>query len=162
KSIEHLTGVARGCSSEEEAIFAEAQRDPRPGDTKIRPTTRAWETYDDAKAQALFVRFVRNGTWQCPTLTMLRATSQLDHPQFVNDNRLKYMSKAVRWSWVPKNNLRFKDMTVDGWAAFRVQFSASMKLVGRMQSAGVNILAGTDAFNPFCFPGFSLHDELAL
>ena len=31
-----------------------------------------------------------------------------------------------------------------------------------MQKAGVPILAGTDAGNPFCFPGFSLHEELAL
>jgi imidazolonepropionase-like amidohydrolase len=28
--------------------------------------------------------------------------------------------------------------------------------------AGVPILAGTDAMNPYCMPGFSLHDELAL
>jgi imidazolonepropionase-like amidohydrolase len=27
---------------------------------------------------------------------------------------------------------------------------------------GVGILAGTDTSNPFCFPGFSLHDELEL
>jgi tetratricopeptide (TPR) repeat protein len=27
---------------------------------------------------------------------------------------------------------------------------------------GVPLLAGTDTLNPFCFPGFSLHDELAL
>jgi imidazolonepropionase-like amidohydrolase len=31
-----------------------------------------------------------------------------------------------------------------------------------MQKAGVSILAGTDTGNPFCFPGFSLHEELAL
>jgi tetratricopeptide (TPR) repeat protein len=31
-----------------------------------------------------------------------------------------------------------------------------------MQKAGVRILAGTDVLNPFAFPGFSLHDELAL
>jgi imidazolonepropionase-like amidohydrolase len=31
-----------------------------------------------------------------------------------------------------------------------------------MYRAGVGILAGTDALNPYCFPGFSLHDELAL
>jgi len=24
------------------------------------------------------------------------------------------------------------------------------------------MMAGTDAMNPYCFPGFSLHDELAL
>jgi len=31
-----------------------------------------------------------------------------------------------------------------------------------MYRAGVPILAGTDAMNPQCFPGFSIHDELAL
>jgi len=31
-----------------------------------------------------------------------------------------------------------------------------------MYRAGVPILAGTDAMNPECFPGFSIHDELAL
>ena len=31
-----------------------------------------------------------------------------------------------------------------------------------MYRAGVAILAGTDAMNPGCFPGFSIHDELAL
>jgi imidazolonepropionase-like amidohydrolase len=31
-----------------------------------------------------------------------------------------------------------------------------------MQKAGVQLLAGTDTGNPFCFPGFSLHEELAL
>ena len=30
-----------------------------------------------------------------------------------------------------------------------------------MQEAGVKILAGTDTPNPYCYPGFSLHDELA-
>ena len=31
-----------------------------------------------------------------------------------------------------------------------------------MQRAGVDIIAGTDTLNPYCFPGFSLHDELGL
>jgi imidazolonepropionase-like amidohydrolase len=31
-----------------------------------------------------------------------------------------------------------------------------------MYRAGVHILAGTDTMNPQCFPGFGLHDELAL
>src|SRR5204862_551802 len=33
---------------------------------------------------------------------------------------------------------------------------------GMMHRSGVEFLAGTDTPNPFCFPGFSLHDELAL
>jgi imidazolonepropionase-like amidohydrolase len=31
-----------------------------------------------------------------------------------------------------------------------------------MSRAGVPIVAGTDTLNPYCFPGFSLHDELRL
>ena len=31
-----------------------------------------------------------------------------------------------------------------------------------MRRAGVRILAGTDLGNPYVYPGFSLHDELAL
>jgi hypothetical protein len=31
-----------------------------------------------------------------------------------------------------------------------------------MFRAGVPLLAGTDDANPYCFPGFSLHDELTL
>jgi imidazolonepropionase-like amidohydrolase len=42
------------------------------------------------------------------------------------------------------------------------EFDQSMKIVGAMYRSGVPILAGTDALNPQCFPGFSIHDELAL
>jgi imidazolonepropionase-like amidohydrolase len=31
-----------------------------------------------------------------------------------------------------------------------------------MYRAGVGILAGSDVYNPYVFPGFSLHDELSL
>jgi len=31
-----------------------------------------------------------------------------------------------------------------------------------MKRAGVDFIAGTDTVNPYVFPGFSLHDELAL
>jgi amidohydrolase family protein len=35
-------------------------------------------------------------------------------------------------------------------------------IVSKMQQARVGILAGTDLGNPYLFPGFSLHDELAI
>lgn len=41
-------------------------------------------------------------------------------------------------------------------------FVYDQKLVGAMFRAEVPLLAGTDDANPYCFPGFSLHDELAL
>ena len=43
----------------------------------------------------------------------------------------------------------------------RAAFRRRLDLMAAMQRAGVPVLAGTDALNPFVFPGFSLHDELA-
>lgn len=37
-----------------------------------------------------------------------------------------------------------------------------LEVVGMMKRAGVDFIAGSDTANPYVFPGFSLHDELAL
>lgn len=42
------------------------------------------------------------------------------------------------------------------------EFEKDVELVGEMSRAGVDIIAGTDVLNPFCFPGSSLADELEL
>jgi ankyrin repeat protein len=41
-------------------------------------------------------------------------------------------------------------------------FQKGLEVVGAMRLAGVKLLAGTDTAMPYCFPGFGLHDELAL
>jgi imidazolonepropionase-like amidohydrolase len=41
-------------------------------------------------------------------------------------------------------------------------FAVDQQVVRNMDRSGVPLMAGTDAMNPYCFPGFSLHDELAL
>jgi hypothetical protein len=123
---------------------------------------RALKTYDDAKAQSLFARFVKNGTWQCPTLTLLRMRAFLNDPQFTSDDRLKYIPKSARAHWDPSFSDLVKAATPEDWAGIRAKFREDLKFVGRMHRAGVGIIAGTDVMNPYCFPGFSLHDELAL
>jgi hypothetical protein len=162
KSIEHLDGLALGCSAQEEALSAEAQRI-----TSMWPAMafagRAFETYDEVKAQYLFARLVKNGTWQCPTLTLLRSVSRREDPQLSNDDRLKYIAKDTRSFWEnSRNNPQLKGLTEKERAALQLMFSKSMRLVGDMHRAGVSMLAGTDYPNPYCFPGFGLHDELAL
>jgi hypothetical protein len=68
----------------------------------------------------------------------------MDDPQILNNGRLKYMPKNKRLSWDPKNDIRFKNQTAEGWAALRSLFRESTKPVGSMHRAGVSILAGTD------------------
>jgi imidazolonepropionase-like amidohydrolase len=96
-----------------------------------------------------------------PTLTALRPKNWSD-PQFSQDARLNYFSGEYR-DWLMAKH----DSPSKGWASQdreleTQQFEFDKKLVGAMFRAGVPILAGTDSGNPFCFPGFSLHDELAL
>jgi imidazolonepropionase-like amidohydrolase len=175
KSIEHLTRVADACSKEEKSIDSEMQRQETlfrasgatrsqkidSGKNIIRLNMRVVETFDEATAQSLFALFVKNRTWQCPTLTLLRA--QIDDPLIANDPRLKYLSREVRAKW---DAGYYKNVPPEPRAAIvklsRLQFDESERLVGLMYRAGVPILAGTDTMNPQCFPGFGLHDELAL
>ena len=175
KSIEHLTRVADACSKEEKSIDSEMQRQESlfrtsgatmaqkidSGKGIIRLNMRVVESFDEDTAKALFALFVKNRTWQCPTLTLLRA--QIDDPLIANDPRLKYLSREVRAKW---DAGYYKNVPPEPRAALvklsKLQFDESERLVGLMYRAGVPILAGTDAMNPQCFPGFGIHDELAL
>jgi len=171
KSIEHLTGILAACSNREgelrkdfeDAYFhpSEGQRLPSPA--RIRPLTRMMlETFSPEKAASLFARFKRNQTWQCPTLTLLRNAAFINDPSFRNDPRLKYMPTQVTTAWDPSTDFRFKERTAEDFDLSRLVYKKHIELVGMMHRAGVEFLAGTDTGNPYCFPGFSLHDELVL
>jgi imidazolonepropionase-like amidohydrolase len=157
KSIEHLTGVAVGASSEEDTLSA--MRWAQAGDF-VRKDLRAEETYDEAKAAALFARFIKNGTWQCPTLVVNRSYAHFDDGIFMHREWLKYVPSDMRDYWMTKSDV--KERSSERWAEAHREFPEELKLVGRMYRAGVAILAGSDTYNPYVFPGFSLHDELSL
>jgi imidazolonepropionase-like amidohydrolase len=162
KSMEHLEGILIACSTREEELHKELEEAlSQPDNTVLRAAMRrvqakAVDSYSEDKAQALFARFVKNGTWQVPTLTVLHALSSLEDPQFTNDPRTAYMPLYVLPAW------KLKPPPADVLADMKKAYSEKVKLVRAMHRAGVRLLAGTDVTNPFCFPGFSLHDELAL
>jgi imidazolonepropionase-like amidohydrolase len=167
KSIEHLDEIALGCSSQEQELgkeMQEAWKDPRTLDNerlrRLREQIHA--SYDKQKAAALFERFVANQTWQCPTLTVHRAMAFFDDPEFARDPRLKFLSPRRREWWDPKKNPHLKKLTTADFTYRKQLFRRQLELAGTMRQAGVPFLAGTDTGNPYCFAGFSLHDELAL
>jgi len=82
-----------------------------------------------------------------------------DDPAFLNDSRLKYMPRQVKAFWDPTLGGQH---TAEDFAYMKKEFQKDLEVVGAMQKSGVGILAGTDTLNPFCFAGFSLHDELGL
>jgi imidazolonepropionase-like amidohydrolase len=166
KSFEHLTGILAACSTRSDEIHR-AQRADLALDVAGKPTfwgpnvqklrQAAIDTYSPKKAAALAAVLKSNHTWQCPTFTLLRSLAYSDDPSNAKDPRLKYLPKSVKGDWRPGDTY---GETPQDYALARKEFQRDLQIVGVMQRNGVGILAGTDTPNPFCFPGFSLHDEL--
>lgn len=157
KSIEHLTGILIASSDKETELrdkLVKADSPQAPG--RVQATALA--TYNEKKAADLFARFAKNQTWQCPTLTVLRSNAYLGDENFRRDGRLIYIPRLLQQRW----NFRAANRSGGDDAVEKKVLQKQFEIVGAMQKAGVPILAGTDTGNPYCFPGFSLHEELAL
>lgn len=161
RSIEHLSGITVATSTREAEIRVKLGQIPRADGTAQRKPLelQAADRHSPERAQSLFARFARNQTWQVPTLTILRSLSRVGEARHGQDERLRYVAPELAESWqrFPRTP-RSPQELADQQELFRHQLA----LVGDMSRAGVGLLAGTDALNPFCFPGFSLHDELEL
>jgi imidazolonepropionase-like amidohydrolase len=170
KSIEHLTGVLRGCSSDEPLLIRKQfAASPSKGtvaqsqDRELSWQRELLQSYSDERAAVLIAKFVRNQTWQVPTLILLR-NDAYPGPETdpSRDLRRKYIPLEVLANWEKGAKARDKGSAAEEfhWRAGLMQ--ASLQIVGKMNAAGVPILAGTDTPAPFVFPGSSLHEELAL
>lgn len=116
---------------------------------------------DSRLAGEWFTLFKKNHTWQCPTLIMRHNYALLNDVSFTSDPRLKYVKPSWRARWLRMTREAETWMTEEATRR-RETIRREDSLVGQMQRAGIGILAGTDDGNPYVFPGFSLHDELAL
>jgi len=161
RSIEHLTGIALACSGRQEAQMADYNRAPYFRD-RLVIEAQAFNSLDQAKCKELFAEFRTNETWQVPTLSVLRMWGRLDDSKFLSDPRLAYIDKRFRDRWMERLQPQLRRWNNSEFQLARQLFAMDERIVGAMFRAGVPLMAGTDAMNPFCFPGFGLHDELAM
>jgi hypothetical protein len=164
RSIEHLSDILISVSSNEAAL--RNNKEASKSINAIQSSKKAMEvnfaaaqTYNEEKVKLLFSTFVRNETWQCPTLRNLQiVTTQADVNRLMNDSRTKYFPSSLKENWK-----RVLALRVTGDSLQRALFfKQTLRLVADMKKAGVKMLAGTDLASNFLMPGFSLHDELAL
>src|SRR5215213_5501640 len=160
-SIEHFTDIFLSCSRDEDALRQERRLGLAKG-LPVRPAgpieTRAAASYDERKAAALFARFARNDTWMCPTI-ILSGTVPSERRR-EGDSRLKYIPAPTEEWW--RNALNESIRVIPNADDRKMRHQRKLEIVGLMHRTGVRLLAGTDAPNPYVFPGFSLHDELEL
>jgi imidazolonepropionase-like amidohydrolase len=154
-SIEHLTEIPMTCSKDEEKLRA-----VDPVDWNVGYDEKLLDSYDSNKCRDIFAHFVKNGTWQCPTLVMFHKIASNEN-DMSNDPRLKYIPADQRENWksfIENLKKRSREQIEYG----RNQWKMNLKLVSEMHQAGVNFIAGTDVSidNSYIYAGFSLHDEL--
>ena len=132
-SIEHIEMLT------ESIVF-----DVAPGEKPKKSPVQALDELTDEKANTIFARFAKNGTWYAPTLVAYYTFFQEAEENVVKDSR-----------WKPAFEGRGK------------MFNRFKQFVGMMQRAGVGILAATDFSSktgvypyPVPEPGTDLHKEL--
>jgi hypothetical protein len=176
RSQEHLINILEACSTQEVELRParvsmmldrSISGEQRLRDLAFPDSAELDKSYSEEKATLLFRTFVKNGTWQTPTLALLEGFAKMRDEDFIHDPRRKYLLKAWSDAWDPANTFYLKDLTPDAYAQLNARIRTLLaryeKLVGAMHRAGVQFLAGTDAngWNPV-YPAFGLHQELAL
>jgi hypothetical protein len=175
RSEEHLLNILLACSTQEEALRAERVRTMNGGgslsnEERFRllafPKTEGlFDTYSESKCSKLFEAFVKNGTWQVPTLVLLKGFAHGD--ELVKDPHSVYMPAEWRATAHPRQKYYMQDLKPEEFDALvvriRALFERHKQVVRDMHRAGVPLLAGTDtsALNPV-LAGWGLHEELSL
>ncbi len=124
-----------------------------------------------AARDSIYRSFVRNDAWYTPTLAVSHALTlsgdSANRAIFGRnaarwDPRLRYASPWLLGWWRMQVDERMLDTAAGRAATMEEGWRSTIADVRRMHELGVKLLAGTDAGSVLVYPGFSLHDELAL
>ena len=152
KSIEHFTGIFEACSTIEDQLI----QGPKSLGRNVA-------TYDAGRAKAIVALMAKNHTWQVPTLVWERGQWLVDDIDKSRDPLAKYAPAPWKRSWPVFTADILKTMDTDPLPVRKRFVQMELEMTLAMQRAGVRLMAGTDtAAGVHVFPGFSLHEELAL
>ena len=161
QSVEHLTGILKQDCPTLDQIAKKEFPNGVPKDLADRPfIEQAMELCDEKRAFAFFQELAKNDTWEVPTFPV-RTREVATANSLEEDTRLKYIPAEERDSW-KKFSSRNNSRTPDQTSAVQREMQRALELVKWMHRAGVEFMAGTDVGNEYIYPGFSLHDDLAM
>jgi hypothetical protein len=172
KSTEHSTGLLLYTSSERDHFYSVVRGETldtsiMDGDLRTSMYKIARfevEKFDNNRLETLADLLGKSDLWLCPTLVNLRAGAMEDDPDFLNDDRKQYLPREELEFWESPDDYpdEFKNMEREEIKLSEEMYRIHRSMLKQLLDGGAKFLAGTDIGNPNIYPGFSLHDELAL
>lgn len=147
-SIEHLTGFDRTLAPDSHSDWDQER----------------WTQIDRALIAPLAHDVSASGVWNTATLvTWLgaeRGFADIDSAE--RAPLYRYATPRLRKHWRDLyEEMRQEHDSAQAWALAQRGHPARLEVVKALHDAGARLLIGTDATQPFMYPGFSLQDELA-
>ena len=115
------------------------------------------ESFDQLVCGRAAAAIAKTDQVQVPTLVLPYCESHGSRENFRDDTRWRYQraDEPARWERIFKEQVEDEKLAVRRW-------KISRQIVQTLHTAGVRILAGTDAPTTLVYPGFALHKELEL
>ncbi|WP_181373023.1 amidohydrolase family protein [Massilia glaciei] len=159
RSVEHPRIFLQECHNGAAAVRA------RPDPLAASNAQLAWRLvneHDRGRCAELMDAMAKSDTWWTPTLQVLQMGALAGNEAFRNDQRLRYIPFLFKkFLWAPDADRAARQPAdASGRSLYATQYQMALGHVGQASSAGVKILAGTDAGDTYVFPGFGIHDEL--
>lgn len=125
--------------------------------TSVRPSDMAMiDTFEQQRFDSLIDAMVKNDTYFVPTHITKQYEAFSKDEKFLTDSRLKYIPFMVQNLWASDAE-GMQEYSTDELIQY---YQRGLELTGMAHRRGVKVLAGTDSYDPYSFPGFSLHTEL--
>jgi hypothetical protein len=161
RSIEHEDDLMRACTSRDSVLRTQLADTANLSFAKQADLVRAQArvmraSYDSRRCGITIAALARNATWVTPTLVVYQPHAHAFDSSATHPGLAKYVPGIVQGGW-----LRRVSAATPGDSVF-VRSYFSFERTRELRDAGIRLLAGTDAPQPFVYPGFSLHDELGL
>jgi len=120
------------------------------------------DTYSETAFNSMCETLVKEELWMCPTMITNKGGAYMLDPEYTADERFGFLPTYLSGDWLLDSAMTANPRAIEYFDKQKAYFEATLPLVGKMSDRGVKFLAGSDYPNPWCFPGFSLHDEMAL
>lgn len=121
------------------------------------------DEHDPKRCAELMAVMAASDTWWTPTLQVLQMSALAGNRAFRDDPRRRYIPFVIRAGiWGPDADRAAESAAHESGRDLHGElYRLALDNVRQAHSAGVRIVAGTDAGDSYVFPGFAIHDELA-